>query len=183
MKILYSKRDVVLSGDGSVLKLTVGGRTQFVYPGENILNRTLIDEAVGYLGRHPGRVLIIGGGDGLAARNVLRFKPNKLYVVETNPLIVRIAKREPIIKINKNSLDRSHVIIAKDMNKLKLGSFDLIAIARDIGVNPISLISILKPGGVLSSIGKKVLLAGAVTRRIYIPNIGEIKMWRYKKPW
>jgi len=57
------------------------------------------------LGGRPAKALILGGGDGLAARNLLAF-PNieKVHMVELDPVMVDFCAKNPIMRqLNKNS--------------------------------------------------------------------------------
>jgi spermidine synthase len=50
-------------------------------------------------------VLILGGGDGLAVREVLKYKDVKTVdLVELDPQIIQLAKRKPLSILNKRSL-------------------------------------------------------------------------------
>lgn len=53
----------------------------------------------------PGEVLILGGGDGLAARNLLRF-PNvkRIHMVELDPGMIEFSAKHPIMRqLNKDA--------------------------------------------------------------------------------
>lgn len=65
-------------------------------------------------------VLILGGGDGCAAREVLKYKSvTNITVVDLDPLMVDLAKNNAILtKLNKNSFNNEKVqIINKDAFK------------------------------------------------------------------
>lgn len=58
------------------------------------------------LGGHPGKALILGGGDGLAARNLLRF-PNieEIRMIELDPGMLDFCSTHPVMrKLNQDSL-------------------------------------------------------------------------------
>jgi len=63
----------------------------------------------------PQRVLIIGGGDGLLAKELLKYKTlESITLVELDPAILNLAKAyPPLVKLNENSLvdKRVHVVI------------------------------------------------------------------------
>ena len=202
IKNIYSRKtkyqNINLVKDGDYIKLLLNGSVQFVYPGENIYHQALIDEAIGFLGRHPTRVLILGGGDGLAARNVLRYKPRKVFQVEIDPLMITFARTHPFMsKLNRGSLNKVHIILDNALNvpKLKIGTFDLIVMdLTDPDRNSIklyspnyihSLINKLKPGGVISAYGPSTLsfLAEAIPKSIYVRGMGNALIWYYKKSW
>lgn len=57
------------------------------------------------LGGLPGNALILGGGDGLAARNLLRF-PNikQVHMVELDPVMVKFSSTHPVMRrLNEDS--------------------------------------------------------------------------------
>lgn len=60
------------------------------------------------------RVLILGGGDGLAARNLLTIKPElKITLVDIDKDVVDLCRNHPRIrKINKGSLDKINIVYA-----------------------------------------------------------------------
>ncbi|WP_405999550.1 polyamine aminopropyltransferase [Streptomyces sp. NBC_00829] len=70
-------------------RLRVSGHDEFRY------HEALVHPAM--RGPHA-RVLILGGGDGLAAREVLRYRDvQSLTVVELDPGVVRLARRDPAL--------------------------------------------------------------------------------------
>ncbi|MBO8189455.1 polyamine aminopropyltransferase [Streptomyces spirodelae] len=62
------------------------------------------------------RVLIVGGGDGLALREVLRHRDvRKVTVVERDPGLVRLARRDPGLRaLNSGALDDPRVRVVHD---------------------------------------------------------------------
>ena len=58
-----------------------------------------------------GRVLVLGGGDGLAVREVLRYPDVREVVnVELDPAVTRLARREPrLVDLNRRSLSDPRV--------------------------------------------------------------------------
>jgi spermidine synthase len=72
-------------------------------------HRALVRPAVG--GGPHGRVLVIGGGDGLAVREILRFRGvREVTVVEPDPGVVRLARRDPGLRaLNGGALDDPRV--------------------------------------------------------------------------
>ncbi|MEU3600591.1 polyamine aminopropyltransferase [Streptomyces sp. NPDC006798] len=86
-------QEVVLTGDGSGPpdlfldgRLRVSGRDEYRY------HEALVHPAMN--GRHR-RVLILGGGDGLAAREALRYPDvESVTIVELDPWVVRLARTD-----------------------------------------------------------------------------------------
>lgn len=94
-------QDVVLTGDTgrppggrpAALALYLDGRLRVSSRNEACYHRALVGPAMA--GRHR-RVLILGGGDGLALREVLRHPGvGSVTVVELDPAVVRLARTDP----------------------------------------------------------------------------------------
>lgn len=50
------------------------------------------------------RVLVLGGGDGLATRDVLKFNPGSVTVIDPDCVVFGIAQKAPFTTINNSSL-------------------------------------------------------------------------------
>lgn len=107
-------QEVVLTGGtgGRPLDLYLDGRLR-VGRDETRYHEALVHPAMN--GPHA-RVLILGGGDGLAAREVLRHPGvRRLDVVELDAAVVRLARHDPALsKLNRHAYDdpRVHVTTA-----------------------------------------------------------------------
>ncbi|PID74057.1 MAG: spermidine synthase [Desulfobacterales bacterium] len=77
--------------------LYINGQEQFSTVDEELYHEPLVHPAMG-LSRDHRRVLIIGGGDGLAAREVLKY-PDVTHVtlVDLDPGMTRLAARHPVL--------------------------------------------------------------------------------------
>jgi Predicted spermidine synthase with an N-terminal membrane domain len=86
-------QEVVLTGEGrGSLDLYLDGRLRVSARDEYRYHEALVHPAM--LGRHE-RVLILGGGDGLAAREVLRYPDvRSVVVVEVDPGVTRLARTD-----------------------------------------------------------------------------------------
>ena len=86
-------QEVVLTGEGrGSLGLYLDGRLRVSARDEYRYHEALVHPAM--LGRHE-RVLILGGGDGLAAREVLRYPDvRSVVVVEVDPGVTRLARTD-----------------------------------------------------------------------------------------
>jgi len=71
----------------TVLTLYINGRTQFSSNDEHIYHAMLTYPAMAASARHDN-VLIIGGGDGLALRDVLRWQPQQVTLIDLDKAIV-----------------------------------------------------------------------------------------------
>ncbi|MEV5549113.1 polyamine aminopropyltransferase [Streptomyces sp. NPDC052309] len=88
-------QEVVLTGDtdGRPLGLFLDGRLRVGAGDERRYHEALVHPAM--TGRHA-RVLILGGGDGLAAREVLRHPDvRRVDIVEFDPGLARLARHDP----------------------------------------------------------------------------------------
>ncbi|MEI5526541.1 polyamine aminopropyltransferase [Streptomyces brasiliscabiei] len=91
-------QEVVLTGgrDGRPLSLFLDGRLRISGHNEGRYHRALVHPAMN-AGPHA-RVLVLGGGDGLAAREVLRHDGvRRVDVVEIDPGVVRLARTDPAL--------------------------------------------------------------------------------------
>jgi len=78
-----------------------------------------------------GSALILGGGDGLALRNVLKYPVHRVVLVELDPAMVALAKRPPVSVINQRSFfdPRVETVIGDAKTvvpRLPDGAFDVI---------------------------------------------------------
>ncbi|MBT2440723.1 spermidine synthase [Streptomyces sp. ISL-36] len=87
-------QEVVVTGErGGPPDLFVDGRLRVGGQDERRYHESLVHPA---MNGPRGRVLIIGGGDGLAAREVLRYpEVRSVTVVELDPGVVRLARTNP----------------------------------------------------------------------------------------
>jgi spermidine synthase len=108
-------QEVVLTGGtrGRPLDLYLDGRLRVGGRDERRYHEALVHPAMN--GPHA-RVLILGGGDGLAAREVLRTPGvRRVDVVELDPGVVRLARRDPALaRLNDHAYadPRLHVTTA-----------------------------------------------------------------------
>ncbi|BCU69903.1 hypothetical protein [Stygiolobus caldivivus] len=83
------------------LALIIDGFTKFTERDEYVYHEALVHPAMS-IAREPKTVLIIGGGDGLALREVLKWDSVKLvYLVDTDKCVIRIGKE---LSLNDRSL-------------------------------------------------------------------------------
>ncbi|MER6122498.1 polyamine aminopropyltransferase [Streptomyces sp. NPDC001795] len=91
-------QEVVLTGGthGRPLDLFVDGRLRLSGRDERLYHEALVHPALS--GGPHARVLILGGGDGLAAREVLRHPGvGRVDVIEPDSAVVRLARRDPAL--------------------------------------------------------------------------------------
>ncbi|MGW0766187.1 polyamine aminopropyltransferase [Streptomyces sp. NPDC002676] len=126
-------QEVVLTGgtDGKPLDLFLDGRLRVGGRDERRYHEGLVHPALS--GGPHARVLILGGGDGLAAREVLR-RPDvrRVDVVELDAGLIRLARRDPgLSALNGHAYDdtRVHVTTADALGRLRgapVRSYDVV---------------------------------------------------------
>lgn len=105
---------IVLTEQSQRLNLYLNGHLQFSSEDERIYHELLVHPALTL--REPSEpldVLILGGGDGLALREVLRY-PNvkSVTLVELDPAVVRLAREHPrLVEINEGSFEDERVAV------------------------------------------------------------------------
>lgn len=114
-------QDIVVTQRGQDRRLYLDGGLQYSSRDEYRYTESLVYPA---LTKDTKTVLILGGGDGLAARELLRM-PNIEHIVqvELDPAVVRVA-REVLKQDNQGSLDdpRVHIIYADAFSWLRENS-------------------------------------------------------------
>ncbi|MEU0375157.1 polyamine aminopropyltransferase [Streptomyces sp. NPDC006283] len=166
-------QEVVLTGGPSEPPdLFLNGRLKVRGRDEHRYHEALVHPAM--RGPHE-RVLILGGGDGLAAREVLRYPDVRtLTVVELDPEVVRLARNEPALtKLNEHSYEdpRVRVVTADAFSWLRghRGTYDVIVSdLPDPGITASSKLYSLEFYGlarrVLADDGRFVVQAGPTAR-------------------
>lgn len=96
------------------IELYINGNKQFSSLDEIIYHEMLIHPAMSLA--HAQNVLILGGGDGMALREVLKYRDVKeVTLVDLDPAMTRLAKTHPVLrKLNKGSFDDSRVVQLTD---------------------------------------------------------------------
>lgn len=105
------QRIVVTAGHGG-FQLYLNGNLQFSSQDEYRYHESLVHPAMSIV--HPvRRVLILGGGDGLALREVLKYASvNHVTLVDLDPAMTGLAGRFPLLaNLNEHSLDDARVQI------------------------------------------------------------------------
>jgi spermidine synthase len=115
-KILFSKttqyQKIVITRNKNELKLHLNNNLQFSSADEYRYHEALVHPAFMYA-KKCANVLIMGGGDGLAAREVLKYpEVEHVTLVELDPYMIELFTQNPTLNhLNKNSLSnpRMHV--------------------------------------------------------------------------
>lgn len=115
-------QEAVLTGGthGRPLRFFLDGRLRFSGRDERRYHEALVHPAMN--GPHA-RVLILGGGDGLAAREVLRHPGvRRVDIVEPDADVVRLARHDPALSaLNHHAYDdpRVHEVTADAFSRLR----------------------------------------------------------------
>ncbi|KIG18875.1 Spermidine synthase [Enhygromyxa salina] len=118
--MLFSQRspfqDIVLAQEPSGhINLTLDDVWQFRSQDEHVFHEVLADTPI-MMAASPASVLILGGGDGLALRNVLRYPAvRQVTLCELDPCVLTMTRTVPeLVALSENSLadPRAQVIAA-----------------------------------------------------------------------
>ena len=106
---------IVLTRSGDDLRLYLNGNLQFSSRDEYRYHESLVHPALSRVA-HPRNVLIFGGGDGLAAREVLRYpEVQRVTLVDLDPAMTRLFARSGILRnLNRGSLTDPRLTVIND---------------------------------------------------------------------
>ena len=116
-KIVFSKttkyQRLVLTHDAALddYRFFINGNLQFSSTDEAIYHEQLVHPVLA-LAENIQNVLILGGGDGLALREVLKYPDvNRVMLVDLDPDMVEICSTNPILtKLNNHAFDNARVV-------------------------------------------------------------------------
>jgi spermidine synthase len=115
--IIYAKSSpyqrIVVTKGKTGYALFLNGNLQFNSFDEYRYHEALVHPAFAATGVNPKRVLVLGGGDGLAVREILKYPTvESVTLVDLDPLMTEISKNLPALaELNKNSLADSRVSV------------------------------------------------------------------------
>lgn len=115
-KVIYAKSSkhqrIVLTHAGNDLRLYLNGNLQFSSRDEYRYHEALVHMGLASLAR-PEHVLILGGGDGLAAREVLRYPSvQSITLVDLDAAITSLfATHETLVRLNHGALTSPKVSV------------------------------------------------------------------------
>jgi spermidine synthase len=135
--IVYSETSpyqrVVVTASGAGVRLFLNGNLQFHSRDEYRYHEALVHPAMSAQGA-PKRVLILGGGDGMAAREVLKYPSvDSVTLVELDPHMTRLFSQQDMLRrLNADSLrsPRLQVVNADAFSWLEQNArhFDVIVV-------------------------------------------------------
>ncbi|MBU1432569.1 polyamine aminopropyltransferase [Myxococcota bacterium] len=99
-------QDMVVTGRGGQMSLYLNGHLQFDSEDEFIYHELLVHPALASLDAPPREVLVLGGGDGLAVREILRWPSvTRVVLVDLDPAVTTLARTyPPLVKLNGGAL-------------------------------------------------------------------------------
>jgi len=117
------------SGD---ISCYINGHLQFKSVDEFIYHENLVHPAFA-IAPNKKNILILGGGDGLALREVLKYSDvEKVVLCDIDPEMTRLAKENLFFKeMNKESLAEARVTILKNNTLTFADSFDVITVSQN----------------------------------------------------
>ena len=94
------------------IRLFLNGGLQFSSLDEYRYHEALVHVPLAWT-RNPKNVLVLGGGDGLAVRELLKYPQiEKITLVDLDPEITRMFKSQPLLRqLNQNSLNHPKVAV------------------------------------------------------------------------
>jgi spermidine synthase len=113
-EIVYTKdtpyQRIVITRGRAGFQLFLNGNLQFSSTDEYRYHEALVHPAMLVAG-NPRRVLILGGGDGLALREVLRYPSvERVTLVDLDPEMTKLSSRFPLLaELNKRAFDDPRV--------------------------------------------------------------------------
>jgi spermidine synthase len=135
--VLYSESSkyqrVVVTASGQGVRLFLNGNLQFHSRDEYRYHEALVHPAMAAQGA-PKQVLVLGGGDGMAAREILKYPSvEQVTLVELDPHMTQLFSTQPLLrKLNADSLlsPKLKIVNADAFAWLEehAGSYDVIVI-------------------------------------------------------
>ncbi|GAA0611148.1 polyamine aminopropyltransferase [Virgibacillus siamensis] len=101
---------IILTKDGKDVRLYLDGSLQFSTIDEHRYHEVLVHPPMAYA-ENPENILILGGGDGIAAREVLKYdEVEQITLVDLDPAIIELANsNQLLLETNEGSLKRDKV--------------------------------------------------------------------------
>jgi spermidine synthase len=106
---------IVVTKNQAGFQLFLNGALQFSSADEYRYHEALVHPAMASVAE-PRRVLVLGGGDGLALREVLKHRSvERATLVDIDPAMTRLAREfPPLAELNARSLDDPRVVVVND---------------------------------------------------------------------
>ncbi|MGK4005776.1 polyamine aminopropyltransferase [Sorangium sp. So ce1036] len=107
---------LVITRSPRTTRLFLNGNLQFSSDDEHRYHEVLVHPAVAALGRDPRRAMILGGGDGLAARELLRYPSiERITLVDLDAAVTTAFRDLPLAAdLNRGALHDPRVVIRNE---------------------------------------------------------------------
>jgi len=118
-EIVYTKdtpyQRIVITRGRAGFQLFLNGNLQFSSTDEYRYHEALVHPAM-LVANNPRRVLVLGGGDGLALREILKYPSvEHVMLVDLDPEMTRLARRfPPLAELNKRAFDDPRVQVVNE---------------------------------------------------------------------
>ena len=118
-EIVYSKdtpyQRIVITRGRAGFQLFLNGNLQFSSTDEYRYHEALVHPAM-LLANNPKRVLVLGGGDGLALREILKYPSvERVTLVDLDPEMTKLSNRFPLLaQLNKQSFSDPRVQVVNE---------------------------------------------------------------------
>ena len=115
--IIYAKSSpyqrIIVTKGKTGYALFLNGNLQFNSFDEYRYHEALVHPPMATFGANPKRILVLGGGDGLAVREILKYPSvESVTLVDLDPEMTKVSKSVPVLgELNKHSLDDPRVSI------------------------------------------------------------------------
>jgi len=107
---------VVITQSPRTTRLYLNGNLQFSSDDEARYHEVLVHPAVAVLGRAPRRVLVLGGGDGLAVRELLKYDSvERVLLVDLDAKVTEVFRNVPVAtQLNRDALNDPRVEVRNE---------------------------------------------------------------------
>ncbi len=118
--IIYAKSSpyqrIVVTKGKIGYSLFINGNLQFNSFDEYRYHEALVHPAFAAHEGQPKRILVLGGGDGLAVREILKYSSvESITLVDLDPMMTQVSKTVPALgELNKNSMQDSRVSVVNN---------------------------------------------------------------------
>jgi spermidine synthase len=113
-RIIYREQSryqrIVITRNGEDVRMFLDGNLQFSSRDEYRYHELLVHPAMSVARSHE-RVLVLGGGDGLVARELLKYDDvEEILIVDLDPAVTDLSREfRPIVEVNEGVLDDERV--------------------------------------------------------------------------
>ncbi len=121
-----SYQKIVVTKHKDDLRLYIDGNVQFSTSDEYRYHEALVHVPMAYAASHD-KVLVLGGGDGMAARELLKYPETRITLIDLDPGMTQLCSTDPqITAVNQGSLtDERMTVINMDAYEYLEGSDEM----------------------------------------------------------